>query len=392
MSDGFIKLCTARMFVARVFIVSLVFLHTATRTHNAPGRKNLSDPCDDKTIVLETTLINGTIENRFRLGCTSTLFVMFGGSSSATWYATRPLVSDLWPEFFFFYEQSIVLRFIRILLGFEPVVMSLTCTFDLISKNYSFSLRVDDRSFGACTVIKTYYTCSAGRMTEFFKNLERYKGGRSIVKELKDHVKALQHKWLGVCKRFDKLEANATHIYSLTSDSSEDTITCSVSSSVPWKYLLRINESVINDTETTYNRSDDMHTTVGSVLRKGGMRFICNITSPNGTIVSEYVDIPPSPTPTSLVTTTEEYHVPLTTGTDATTETRKKSVKKVVMTQKEIPTFGPGPVSSVVIMVSIAIVLMGSFIFREELVSVLHKLNEVPTESPYKDIVMTIEG
>lgn len=380
------------MFVVRIFIVYFLIFHTGTRTDNAYGRNNLSDPCDDKRIILKTILVNGTIENRFRLGCTSTLFTMSGGSSSATWYARRSLVDNVWPEFFFFYEQAIVLRFIKILLGFEPVLMSLTCTFDLVAKNYSFSLHVDGIFFGFCTSNKKSYKCSAGRMTDFFRNLERYKGGKSIVNELKDHVRDLQHKWLGVCRRFTALEKNATHVYSLHYDNATDNISCSVSSSVPWRYVISINGSVINDTRTRYNRSNDLHTTVGDIPRRGGVHFVCIIASPNGTDVSRYLDIPSSTTliPVHTSTTETHYDISSTVHVSATIEIKNKFVKKI-MTTKEAPTFGTGPVASVVIMVSVAIVLMGSFIFREELISYIHKLQEVPTESPYKDILVSIE-
>lgn len=380
------------MSVVHVFLMIFILLVTETWTGDASRQKIISNPCDDKRIVLKTVLVNDTIENSFRLGCTSTLFTMSGGSSSVTWYSKRPLVNDVWLEFFFFYEQAIVLRFIKILLGYEPITVSLTCTLDLVLKNYSFSLNVDNRSFGACANSRKTYVCSVGRMKEFFKNLEHYKGGKSIVIELKKRAKELYKKWSDVCQLFKILEKNATNVYLLYYDPVTDKIVCTVSSSVPWRYSISINGSVINDTKTRYNRSDDTHTTVGSTSRKNGMHFVCGIGSPNGTNASQFLNIPVSTTLASILTSTREGDRDISIAVDAATTTEvKKLIKKVLPTQKEMPTFGTGPIISVVIMVSTAIILMGSFVFREELASFIHKLQEVPTESPYKDIVMTIE-
>lgn len=373
------------MLFGHVFVAFFLILHTGTL-----GRKNILNPCNDKRLVLETSLVKNTIENKFRLGCTSTLFTMSGGSSSVTWYAKQPLVSEVWTEFYFFYEQAIVLRFIRILLGFEPTAMSLTCVFDLASKKYSFFLRVDKTFIGVCTSNKTSYICSAGRMTEFFKNLEHYKDGKSIVTDLKKHVKSIQKKWLHVCRLFERLERNVTHVYSVYYDHITNVIRCSIESSVPWRYDIFINGSIINDTETKYDRIVDMHMTVGSVPRGDGLHFVCVIVSPYGKSVSQIFDVSEFTTSTIATFPIKEYWKTSTTFSTYNIITTRELVKTDILIQYRSSVFGVGPIVSIVIIVVLVIILIGSFVFREEIISFKHQFQKVPTESPYKDIVMTI--
>lgn len=358
---------------------------------DASARKSVLGPCDDKRIILETTLTHDVIENRFRLGCTSTLFTTVGGSSSVTWCAKQALVNDVWLEFYFFYEQAILLRFIKILLGTEPHSMSLTCVFDTESRHYSFFLHVDNKFVGACTNNKTSYVCSIGKMTEFFKNLEHYKGGKSIVTDLKKYAKNIQKKWFGVCKLFEILDKNATHTYAMNYDYVTDTITCSVGSSVPWHYEIILNGSVTGSTETKYNKSTDMHTTTRNVSRDSGVHFVCIVTSLYGKNVSQDFDISAFTVPITTFKSTTEDHRDSSTTIDTYTETNVKEFEKKEVLIGNTSTFGAGPVTSIVIMVLLAIGLIGSFVFREEIISFGYRFQKVPTESPYKDILMTIE-
>lgn len=373
-----------------VFVICCM-LSVEVCTNGTSRKKGLPNPCDDKTIILETILLNHTIENKFRLGRTTTLFTMLGGSSSVTWYAKRPLVSDVWNEFFFFYEQGIVLRFLKVLLGSEPSVMSLTCVFNTISKKHSFFFHVENRLFGTCINNKISYVCSAGMMREFFTNLERYKGGNSIIMELKKHVKNIQNKWFEVCNRFDKLEKNVTHMYSLEYNSTVDTISCSVKSPIPWQYEITINGTVVNDTKTMYDRSTNIYTTTGSLSRKDGLYFLCVIISPYGKKVLRTLDISPFTTSmTSILPVEKCYDYSTVTSTYITVAVKKEHEKNVPM-QDDVPTFGSWPVICIVIMVLVVISLIGLFVFQEEITSFRQKFQDVPTESPYKDIVMTVK-
>lgn len=369
-----------------VFITAYVSLSA-----KASEQRSRTNPCEDKTIVLKTALFNNTIKNSFRLSHTSTLFDMIGGSSSVTWYAKKPLVNDVWPEFFFFYEQAVVLRFIKVLLGFEPIVVSLTCTFDTASKNYSFSLHVNGKSFGFCMSGKKTYICSAGKMNEFFKHLERYKGGKSIVSELKTRAKQLQSKWSDVCQNFEQFEKNTTHVYLLEYDHITNSVNCSVRSSIPWRYMMSINGSVLTDTKTRYNRSNDIHKTMGSVSRKDEVYFICIITAPNGKNVSRFLDTSGYTTPVSTITSTSEYfNISITANAYTTIGIKKETIVKSAFVKDEIPTFGTGPVAAVVVMVVLVIALISLFIFREELTFFMYRFQKVPAESPYKDVIVTV--
>lgn len=384
------------MFFSHVFVLCFL-LSGSVWTNVISRKKSFSDPCNDRKIILETVLFNNTLENKFRLGMTSTLFIILGGSSSVTWNAKKPLVSDVWTEFFFFYEQGIVLRFFQILLGFEPSVMSLTCIFDTASRQHSFFFRIENKLFGTCRNNKLSYVCSVGMMKEFFMYLERYKGGTSIIMELKKHAKNIQNKWSDICKKFNKLEKDATHTYVLHYNYTMDTISCSVKSSVPWRYEIAINGSVINDTKTTYDRETNIHTTSGSVSRGGGVYFLCTIHFPYGKKISKTLDISTFIIPTTLISTIststlEEYlDSPTVANIHTITEIQTESVKKISF-QNDVPIFGAGSVTFLVIIVLLVIGLIASFVFQKEITSFRYKFQNVPTESPYKDIVMTIGG
>lgn len=386
MMSRFIKFLVTKMLLVYIFILF------CTLSIKVSEHKNLSDPCNDKRIVLKTVLVNNTIENRFRLICTSTLFTMSGGSSSVTWRADYRLVDDVWTEFYFFYEQSIVLRFIKILLGFEPTIISLICAFDTVSKNYSFTLWIDNTFSGTCTKTKNSYVCSAGRMHEFFRNLEHYRGGKSIVSELKVHARSLKKKWSSVCKIFKERERNATYIYSLDYNYTTNMISCSVKSNIPWQYKIFINGSVINTTKTTYNRSDNIYSTVGDTPRGDGICFLCTISPPGGKNVSRCFNVSAFTTSISTYPSIgKEYHTSFTTvNAYVTVATRKGLVQKDILIRDEIATFGTGQVTSVVIMVLLTIGLIFLFVFWKEVVLLKYNFQKVPTESPYKDVVMII--
>lgn len=86
-------------------------------------------------------------------------------------------------------------------------------------------------------------------------------------------------------------EKDGRNEYDLWYDPNDDRIICIIRSMSPWRYKIDLNEHSANIVKTNYNEQSKTYDTVGIITRKHEMQFVCAITFPNGTIVTQTMNI-----------------------------------------------------------------------------------------------------
>lgn len=360
-------------------VALLVFAALVTESRATVVFKEIKwhPPCTDRTLEFSTTGKSGTVMHRFRLGPTLTLFVKYNDLRVAYW-SGHTLKWDLYEEHVFFDQQSILLKEMLAKPALKRVEISLVYTFDPSVKTSVFYLYIDGVLVSICRDGAVTYISASELDPAIISAAKDFVQG-SAVGLLKEKATVLDSRWNDVCQGLESGK-NETDVYALTYDPVKETVACSIASRVQWRHEVSFEENVSVTVEKSYNLHRRLFMTVGRASPGPHTYFSCNITSPNGMVAIQELQL-------TLLQSTRRPTTPRVELSSAPTRATSNYVTGIGETTidddgshgSRSSASRAGAISGAILAVFAICASVGLIAFRKKILSVGARFRKVPT-------------